>query len=62
MHKDGRKLYVDLSFGLVKDVNGFVLGAFAVGRDCTARYEAERAAKARLQEIEVKLAERSRPA
>jgi len=56
MHKDGRKLYVDLSFGLVKDANGFVLGAFAVGRDCTARYEAERAAKARLQELEATLA------
>jgi len=56
MHKDGRKLYVDLSFGLVKEANGFVLGAFAVGRDCTARYEAERAAKARLQELEATLA------
>ena len=38
MHEDGRKLYVDLSFGLVKDANGIVLGAFAVGRDCTERY------------------------
>jgi PAS domain S-box-containing protein len=38
MHRNGNKLYVDLSFGLVKDANGFVLGAFAVGRDCTARY------------------------
>ena len=61
MHKDGRKLYVDLSFGLVKDPNGFVLGAFAVGRDCTARYEAERGAKARIQELEAELAARSRP-
>lgn len=48
MHKDGRTLYVDLSFGLVKDANGDVQGAFAVGRDCTQRYLAERAAKARL--------------
>lgn len=44
MHKDGRKLYVDLSFGLVKDANGIVLGAFAVGRDCTERYLAARQA------------------
>ena len=52
MHKDGRALYVDLSFGLVKDASGRVLGAFAVGRDCTERYLAERAAKQRLQELE----------
>lgn len=51
-HKSGDKLYVDLSFGLVKDVNGLVLGAFAVGRDSTARYLAERAMKSRLHELE----------
>ncbi len=43
MKKDGSKIYVDLSFGLVKDRSGAVLGAYAIGRDCTARYEAERA-------------------
>jgi PAS domain S-box-containing protein len=52
MHKDGRTIYVDLSFGLVKDASGRVHGAFAVGRDCTERYLAERAAKQRLQELE----------
>lgn len=56
VHKNGSKLYVDLSFGLVKDDGGTVLGAFAVGRDCTARYIAEGARKARLQELETKLA------
>ena len=61
LHKDGRQLYVDLSFGLVKDASGFVLGAFAVGRDCTARYEADRATRARLQELEAKLAATSGP-
>jgi PAS domain S-box-containing protein len=55
MHKNGSKLYVDLSFGLVKDDNGVVLGAFAVGRDCTARYLAEGAMKTRVQELEAKL-------
>jgi len=54
MHKDGRALYVDLSFGLVKDASGRVLGAFAVGRDCTERYLAERAAKQRLQDLEAR--------
>jgi len=52
MRKDGTRLYVDLGFGLVKDANGVPVGAFATGRDCTARYEAERALKARVQELE----------
>jgi PAS domain S-box-containing protein len=37
-HKYGCRLYVDLSFGLLKDGSGRVTGAFAVGRDCTARH------------------------
>ena len=37
LHKDGRKLYLDLSFRLIKDAAGVVAGALAVGRDCTAR-------------------------
>jgi hypothetical protein len=36
MHKDGRKVYVDLSFGLVRDDTAAITGALAVGRDCTA--------------------------
>ena len=38
MHKDGRKLYVELSFGLVHDGSGGVVGSFAIGRDGTARH------------------------
>jgi PAS domain S-box-containing protein len=38
MRKDGSKLYVDLSFGLVLDDNGAITGALAIGRDCTARH------------------------
>jgi PAS domain S-box-containing protein len=55
MHKNGERRYVDLSFGLVKDANGSVLGAFAVGRDCTARYLAERQATVRIQALEAKV-------
>jgi PAS domain S-box-containing protein len=62
VHKSGAKLYVDLSFGLVKDSDGFVLGAFAVGRDCTQRYLAERETKVRLDELEAKVAALTRPA
>lgn len=41
-HKDGRKLYVDFSFAMLKDASGAVVGAMAAGRDATERYLAER--------------------
>jgi PAS domain S-box-containing protein len=59
VHKNGSKLYVDLSFGLVKDANGAVAGAFAIGRDCTARYMADVALRARVRELEEQQAGRS---
>ena len=37
-NKFGSRLYVDLSFELLKDESGAVIGAFAVGRDATARH------------------------
>ena len=45
-HRDGRKLYVDMSFGVVKDEAGTVLGSVAMARDVTERYLAERSAAA----------------
>ena len=53
VHKNGNKLYVDLSFALLKDAHGAVTGALAIGRDCTARYEAERALRARVEDLEL---------
>ena len=38
IHEDGRTLYLDLSFGLIKDPTGVVLGALAIGRDVTERH------------------------
>jgi PAS domain S-box-containing protein len=58
VRKDGAKLYVDLGFGLVKDANGIPIGAFATGRDCTARYQATRTLEARVQELEAQAAAR----
>ncbi len=52
MHKQGNKLYVDLSFGLVTDAAGSVVGAMAVARDCTARFEADKALRKRVAELE----------
>jgi PAS domain S-box-containing protein len=52
VHKDGRKLYVDFSFGMLKDAAGGVVGAIATGRDATARYLAEREQRAKLAALE----------
>lgn len=52
MHKQGHKLYVDLSFGLVTDEAGSVVGATAVARDCTARFEADKALRKRVADLE----------
>ena len=54
VHKNGSKLYVDLSFGLLKDEAGAVIGAMAVGRDGTARYLSDGALRARVAELEKK--------
>lgn len=37
-HKYGSRLYVDFSFGLLRDEGGATMGVFAVGRDVTARH------------------------
>ena len=52
LHKDGRRLYVDLSFGVVADTQARVVGSVAVGRDCGDRYLAEKALRERLAVLE----------
>lgn len=45
LHKSGRRLYVEMSFAIVKgDTGSDVIGAVAVARDVTERVERERAA------------------
>lgn len=44
LHKTGRKLYIEMSFSLVRDASGQVLGSVAVARDATERIEREKAA------------------
>ena len=46
VHRDGRKLYVEFSFSLLKGADGAVTGAIAVGRDATERFLGERARRA----------------
>lgn len=45
LHKSGRKLYIEMTFALVRDFGGNVLGSVAMARDVTERVERERAAK-----------------
>jgi PAS domain S-box-containing protein len=41
-HKDGRKLYIEMTFALVTDTGGAVLGSVAMARDVTERVMRER--------------------
>lgn len=52
VHKDGSTLYVDMSFGMVRDPASNPIGAMAIARDCTERFTAERAQRVRIAELE----------
>ena len=45
LKKNGEQLYVEMSFAMVKNQAGEMIGSIAVARDATARYLAERAAR-----------------
>ena len=47
VHQSGRKIYVEMTFALVKDQGGAARGAVAVARDVTERIEQQRAAARR---------------
>ncbi|AEC21054.1 PAS protein [Pusillimonas sp. T7-7] len=49
VHKSGRKLYVEMTFALVKDGSGATMGSVAMARDATERVEKERAARISLK-------------
>lgn len=46
LHKSGRKLYIEMTFALVRDTEGQVQGSVAMARDVSDRVEREQAAKA----------------
>ena len=46
LHKSGSKLYIEMTFALVRDAAGNVQGSVAMARDVTERVERERAARA----------------
>jgi PAS domain S-box-containing protein len=60
IHKSGDGLYVDLSFALVRDDTGQVLGSVAVARDITSRFRAEKESRERIAELETQVKTLSR--
>ena len=46
LHVSGRKLYVEMTFAVVKDDTGTAIGSVAMARDVTEKVENERAEKA----------------
>ena len=61
VRKDGTTIYVELSFAIVLDEAGSVIGALAVGRDITERYTQDKARRRRLAALEHEVATRSKP-
>jgi PAS domain S-box-containing protein len=57
LHKDGRVLYIDLSFAIIKDDSGQVKGSLGIGRDMTEQYLSGKAQKKYIAELEKKLSE-----
>lgn len=52
VHKDGRTIYLELAFAIVKGDTGQVIGALATARDVTERYTQEKALRQRITELE----------
>ncbi len=49
---DGETIYVELSFAIAKDRNGKVIGALAMARDITVRFNRDREMRRKLRELE----------
>ena len=54
LHKILESIYVDMSFEMVKDAQGRMLGSLAVARDATARFTEEKALRKQLAELTAK--------
>jgi PAS domain S-box-containing protein len=51
MTADGRDIYVELSFAVIKDASGTVTGALAHARDITERFERDRQMRREIREL-----------
>lgn len=57
IRSDGTQIYVELSFSIVLDSEGDVLGSLSHARDITERFEKERSDRRKIQEFEKTLSE-----
>jgi hypothetical protein len=55
LHKDGRKLYVELSFGLIATPAGEVAGSLAIGRPGNERFAKDAGLQARIAALHTEL-------
>lgn len=59
IRKDGSTISIEFSIQLVRDDDGHIVGPVAVIRDVTARWQRERELRARVKELEAKVASSS---
>lgn len=57
LRADGVSIYVEMSFAVICDAAGDVIGSSACARDITQRFLGQRAKRKRYQELEKRLAE-----
>lgn len=57
VRKDGATIYVELTFAIIHNSDGHVIGALANARDITERWAREREQRQRAQELERRLKE-----
>ncbi len=56
LHKDGTRISIEFNIGIVRSPEGEVLGAAAMILDVTARWQRDKALRAKLAELETKVA------
>jgi PAS domain S-box-containing protein len=61
LRKDGSRISIEFTIVLVRSAEGGVIGAAAIVQDVTARWERDKALRARLAALENKTAEPQRP-
>jgi PAS domain S-box-containing protein len=54
LHKSGEQIYIDMSFAMVKDSAGNMLGSLAIARDATKRFLEEKSLRKQLNELTAK--------
>ena len=51
LHKTQEFIYAEVSFEMVRDASGQMIGSMAIGRDATARFNEEKALRKQLADL-----------